>query len=66
MKTCINQEMTIETEPKPNGDIHGKAKSYRMVSKEGKNWGEWELCDNCVKDHIKKGWYCNLIEKIIL
>jgi len=47
----------------PLSKIHLGSKTYEMVDKKGRNWGDWDLCDVCAEDHEKKGWKCTKKDK---
>lgn len=34
----------------------GEVKTFKCISKLGQEFGEWELCETCVKKHKDLGW----------
>ena len=51
---CFND--SFFGEPNEHTPKHeGIVKTYKC-EKDGESWGEWELCETCVKNHIDRGW----------
>ena len=64
---CINQNMTISLTDddhisKPIGKIHRNVKTYKLIDRDGFDWGAVELCEKCKDRHVESGWKCILIE----
>jgi len=58
----MNQNLNLDT-GEPCGKIHGFTKPYQMIDPKVMDWDVWDLCEDCIKSHEKKGWKCTKIEK---
>lgn len=60
---CTNQQIKITFNNEPVeyvGKIHGDSTMVEMIDSEGFNWGIFNLCDDCIREH--KGWTVNKIK----